>query len=474
MKKQKKTLLNEKGAEFIQVLVDMRQFGGSYGFLGDYPDLPNAYEGSDIDMVVESLPLAKRAFRQNQWVIQQNSKGQFRAFAHAISSAHWVIIDVWRLKSLSSPLIGEYIIKESVPSSKTGLLIPPVSGLLAWKTAKYLKDGAVREERQLADIAKQWEKAPLNTRNDAIRLLEGCGLECAYFSLIDAAINGDSSIFIKSAWAKNDLALKKRNRHKRRVVYGGDIVFGNLFKSFFVLSRLVKALFIKSDTTLPAIAVVGNDGSGKTTLCFALKKGPLVKTDPVHIVMRRTEPWLPVYKQIRPRLSAHVKKHGASAKSTGHKLASWIIEAGDFVDRYMRFKLGKGWADAGLGLVLLERYPTDRLRGEYPGPAGSLLPLEQFFPMPDVIVLLDVSPEGSLRRKPDDGHYMQEQQEKKDNYLRLIYDIKPSEVLNADSPLENAWKRFNRIIWDYCCIKQNKSQASTTQFPARWTPRLRR
>ena len=37
----------------------------------------------------------------------------------------------------------------------------------------------------------------------------------------------------------------------------------------------------------------------------------------------------------------------------------------------------------GLGLTVFERYPTDRVRGEFPNKNYKFLPLEQYFPFPD-------------------------------------------------------------------------------------------
>ena len=57
------------------------------------------------------------------------------------------------------------------------------------------------------------------------------------------------------------------------------------------------------------------------------------------------------------------------------------------------------WADAGYGLTIFERYPTDRIRGEFPNIKNKLIPLEQFFPLPDGLIYLDVFPKDSIFRK---------------------------------------------------------------------------
>ena len=127
------------------------------------------------------------------------------------------------------------------------------------------------------------------------------------------------------------------------------------------------------------------------------------------------------------------------------------------------------WANAGFGFVMFERYPTDRLRGEYPGPKWSLFPVEQYFPMPDLIILLDVDEDDSLKRKPNDGHSYQEMHEKRENYLKLIQEIKPSMVVDSKACLNDIQKQISETIWKYSVIKQQKDQNSV-ELPARWIP----
>ena len=45
-------------------------------------------------------------------------------------------------------------------------------------------------------------------------------------------------------------------------------------------------------------------------------------------------------------------------------VVSFFGETLDFIDKYFKYKIGMAWADAGYGLTIFERYPTDRIRGE--------------------------------------------------------------------------------------------------------------
>ena len=76
-------------------------------------------------------------------------------------------------------------------------------------------------------------------------------------------------------------------------------------------------------------------------------------------------------------------------------IISAIGEMLSFVDRYIKYRIGMAWADSGRGLTIFERYPTDRVRGEFPNKTNKWLPFEQFFPFPDGILYLDVLPKDS-------------------------------------------------------------------------------
>ena len=78
------------------------------------------------------------------------------------------------------------------------------------------------------------------------------------------------------------------------------------------------------------------------------------------------------------------------------------------------------WADSGMGLNVFERYPTDRIRGEFPNNEKKFLPFEQFFPFPDGIIYLDVLPKDTLKRKKKDNHSLVEMASKRQNYLSLL------------------------------------------------------
>ena len=102
---------------------------------------------------------------------------------------------------------------------------------------------------------------------------------------------------------------------------------------------------------------------------------------------------------------------------------SFIGELLDYIDKYIKYRIGMAWADAGYGVTIFERYPTDRIRGEFPNLKNKFFPLEQFFPFPDGLIYLDVLPKDSIIRKKEGNHSIDEMNSKRKNYLSLLKEL---------------------------------------------------
>ena len=175
-------------------------------------------------------------------------------------------------------------------------------------------------------------------------------------------------------------------------------------KKVLLSLRFIKALVFGSfarwsndHSPMPALAIVGNDGSGKTTVVNFVKEN-YSKMNPLIIDMKTKNPYFPFIIKFLNKLGK-IKKIKFFQKNSLLNLPIYLL--GEFLiilDKFVRYKIGMAWADAGKGLTIFERYPTDRIRGEFPN-ENKMLPLEQFFPMPDGIIYLDVSPIASVKKE---------------------------------------------------------------------------
>jgi|APSaa5957512535_1039671.scaffolds.fasta_scaffold05397_6 hypothetical protein len=464
--------LKEKSDNLKKALDSILSDNGSYVFLGIYPNLPNSFSGNDIDILVSDIKLAKRIFRDHGFVIRQQYKSELRVFMYVVSVEKWMAIDIETIASYSSAekKILEYMLRNPHKNNKTGLLHSPVGGMLAYKIMKYIANGYVHSWYQIQDLNESWDKSDKNDKKMALSLLDGFSLNKRIMRLITSINKIDIA---DNIYFQEYIDNKRNERHARRLIYQGRINAKSLLMKPLLLWLLFYRRFYKSKNALPAIALVGNDGSGKTEQSQRLIN-ELYKLDPIHIVMRGNEFWLPGWGKCRNFILFYLrKKKKEKIKSSGliEWILAWIGEIGDFLDKWFRYQIGMAWANAGFGFVIFERYPTDRLRGEYPGPKWSLFPIEQYFPMPDIIALLDVNEDDSLKRKPNDGHSYQEMHEKRENYLRLIKEIKPSIVISSKKSLDDIQRQLSKLIWDCSLVKQRGAQIYS-KFPAKWSPKI--
>ena len=197
---------------------------------------------------------------------------------------------------------------------------------------------------------------------------------------------------------------------------------------------------------MPAIAIVGNDGSGKTTVTEYIRKN-FSKMDPLIIDMKSSNPYFWMSSKIR-NLLKKIKSHSLVKKFAFINISiSLIGELTDLFDKYIKYKIGVAWADAGFGLTIFERYTTDRVRGEFPNNKHKLLPLEQFFPFPDGIIYLDVLPKDSLKRKKNDNHTLKEMKSKRKNYLSLLKEFDEVEILSPSNDVKDKIIKIKNYIF---------------------------
>jgi len=463
-------------SNIVGALTSIEEKDSCYVILSEDMGLPYQYTGNDIDIIVADLDIAYKCFISNKFLIKREKKSAFRAFIRNKPSHKWVVIDVEEpnaYKGLTKRIV-QYNLENRFLNKISGLTYSPPVGIAAYKMSKYLLEGYVHSYSQLINLNKFWNDLTDTNKTKAYQLLEISQLNQDQQISIKEFIKSGNDVRFLEVEFKNRLKLLRLIRHKNRIVYGGRINNHGLYRAPIVLTQLIiSILFKKKNNPWPAIAIVGNDGSGKTTICQKIIND-LFKVDPLHIVMRASDPWLPGWLYIRKRLLnkmtswKNLKKHRFICWVFG-----WIGELGDFIDRWIKYKIGMGWANAGYGFVLFERYPTDRLRGEYEGPSFSLYPLEKFFPMPDLVILLDVDEIISLERKAADNHTYQEMSNKRANYLSLIQEINPSIVIPAGMTIDEVSNNTTDALWQRANEKQNKDFRSYV-FPAKWTPTVRK
>ena len=187
---------------------------------------------------------------------------------------------------------------------------------------------------------------------------------------------------------------------------------------------------------MPAISIIGNDGSGKTTIVEYIRRN-FSKMDPLIINMKSSKPFFPTTYKFR-KILKKIKTTSICKKIFFINSAILFLdEILDLSDKYFRYRIGMAWADSGYGLTIFERYPTDRVRGEFPNLKNKIIPFEQFFPFPDGFFYLDVLPKDSIKRKSVDNHTLEEMTSKRRNYLSLLKEFDEVKISAESKNINN-------------------------------------
>ena len=262
----------------------------------------------------------------------------------------------------------------------------------------------------------------------------------------------------------------KKNRHKKRVIFNGKLIFKNvLFLKNFLYALFFgsKAKWQNNHNPMPAIAIIGNDGCGKTTIVNYIRKN-FFKMDPLVLDMKGSKPFFSFvfkFRKILKKIASITFVHRIYYLKMAFLFLGEIL---DFLDKYAKYRIGMAWADAGYGLTVFERYPTDRVRGEFPNTKNKYFPLEQFFPFPDGMVYLDVLPKDSIKRKKEDGHTIQEMTSKRKNYLSLIKEFDEAKLISSSTNINEKIIKIKKYIFKLYLKKKNIIKNNKKNIRMKW------
>jgi len=196
--------------------------------------------------------------------------------------------------------------------------------------------------------------------------------------------------------------------------------------------------------------------------------------DPLIFDMKSSKPFFSTILKIR-NLLKKINRIPFIKKNFYLKVTICFIgELIDLLDKYIKYKLGMAWADAGYGLTVFERYPTDRVRGEFPNNKNKLLPFEQFFPFPDGIIYLDVLPLASIIRKKEDNHTLNEMISKRKNYLSLIREFSEVKVISHSQNINQNILQVKNYIFKLYLKKKYIFKKNNKYLRVRWNKNYNR
>jgi thymidylate kinase len=415
------------------------------------------FSGRDIDSIYVSETKILN-FDSNSIILHKTNKGSYRFLLNDQNTIDFINIDMEDINFVSpfNRKINKQILLDASECKKTSLKHFDLSTILLLKIIKYFYFGMVHSYEQLFKIKEKLNSLDKKKLNNILFLSSKyIGRESIWieFLIKNKFEDFEKNIEIKKFWIK-----KREKRKKKRKVFSGKIKLINLINS----KRFMLAFFFgkrfrwgKNHLPLPAISIIGNDGSGKTSLSKFIINN-FSKMDPVFFSMKSDEPYIPFLKTFRSILKKiiHIK---IIKKIYPIKIFLLFIgQITDLIDKFIKYKIGMAWADSGLGITIFERYVSDKIRGEFPNKKNKLLPLEQFFPLPDGFFYIDVEPETTLKRKSNDNHSLEEMKNKRENYLSLLKEYSEVRKISSNNSFKNNIIEIKNYIFELTIKKRNR------------------
>jgi len=193
---------------------------------------------------------------------------------------------------------------------------------------------------------------------------------------------------------------------------------------------------------LDTIAIIGSDGSGKSSVLSHLTKKLKNTTKLIQVLHLKPLLFLRNRVQTRePVVDPHAKPARSAFVST-LKLLSWLIE-------YWVFFLFA--SKLNLTLRIFDRYYHDILvdpkRYRYGGPMWLARWVGKMIPKPDLFILLDAPPEVLQARKQEVP--FEESARQRQAYLNLVRGMKNGIIVDASRPLDEVVAEVNKVILDF-------------------------
>ncbi len=404
------------------------------------------FTGKDIDAFyknnVKSTSTLKNIIKRNL------GKNDLRFHINNPQGINFLSLDMEEPSNIPTPIYNIYktYFDKRIFCKKTKLNHLDRKSIIFYKLYKYFNI-TIRSFDQLEILKKEIRK--LN-KDEFFLVTESVKKAMPNeIEIIEKFLNWKFVKFIHDKDVKKFFLTKKLNRQKKRLIFSGKIFSKKVFFSKkFIYAYIFgqSAKWNNNHNSMPAIAIIGNDGSGKTTFVEYIRKN-FYKMDPLIINMKSSVPLFKFLASIREKLKK-ILTYKIIKKNNFLRLnISYIGEFCDLIDKYFKYKIGMAWADSGYGLTVFERYPTDRIRGEFPNKKNKLFPLEQFFPFPDGMIYLDVLEKDSIKRKIKDKHTLAEMKSKRKNYLNLIKEFDEVEKIHSSKDIKNKMSIIKNYIF---------------------------
>ena len=245
------------------------------------------FSGRDIDTFFVSKNKFLSYEKENV-ILYETGKGSYRFLINNENSSKFLNLDVEDL-SIFSPktkFLNKDFIQSAIKCEKTGLIHLNLKAITYFKIVKYFSKGVIHSYEQLYELKKNLK---LLNPIDLDFILDLISKNLPSENIwIKKLIEDDFKSYEQNKDVKNFWIKKRIIRQKKRRVFSGKLRLINLFRSKkFIYAFLFGsyAKWPKLHRPMPAIAIIGNDGAGKTEMCNYVLNN-FSKMDPAFFNMR--------------------------------------------------------------------------------------------------------------------------------------------------------------------------------------------
>lgn len=218
-----------------------------------------------------------------------------------------------------------------------------------------------------------------------------------------------------------------------------------------------------------ALAFVGCDGAGKSTVCDLTHKWAAYKFSVQHLYLGSGLATWPIVQKLR-RPKANSTRHSfknQNAKSEENNsrrrggLAFPLFAVALAFEKFFKLTLARMLVNTGR-IVIMDRFPQQEVLGIYDGPRLQILPTESLFYTSlrhleawlfhssvkfrcDLLVRLTLPPEVAMARKPEEDPGLVKRKAELTSQLR--FNTKTDLTIQTDQPLEEVFQQIKGAFW---------------------------
>ena len=265
-------------------------------------DVFKNFTGRDIDALYKKKKYSYKI--KNNTIIRNLDNGSLRIHLNHLNNKNFLSLDIEDASNMPRDIrsVFEKNFDVKIYCNHTKINHLDEKSIIFYKLVKYFYYGTIHSYSQLSYLKKGIKKLNKSDFNLIINSIEEALPNEE--KIIKKFLFWEFNKFYKNTSIKRFFFNIRLKGHKRRKIFSGKLNLKKLiFSKKFIYALLLgsNAKWKYSHNPMPAISIVGNDGSGKTTLVNYIRKN-FSKIDPLIFDMKTSNPFFSINSKIRNKL----------------------------------------------------------------------------------------------------------------------------------------------------------------------------